>query len=78
MAALRIFLLLLQGAYVIVAVYWLPAVLSAFWLMTHYAWFIHNEVLTTELTAAPNVNHVKTALAIRTSKRLPGVPIAAD
>jgi DNA-binding Lrp family transcriptional regulator len=28
-----------------------------------------------ELTAAPNVDHVKTSLAIRRSKREPGVPI---
>ena len=41
-------------------------------------WDAYQRFLTTELTAAPNVNHVKTALAIRTSKRLPGVPIAAD
>ncbi|MEM8826731.1 MAG: Lrp/AsnC family transcriptional regulator [Pseudomonadota bacterium] len=31
--------------------------------------------LTKELTSAPNVEHVKTSLTIRASKRLPGVPI---
>ncbi len=31
-----------------------------------------------ELTAAPNVDSVKTALAIRRSKLAPGVPIAAE
>ncbi|MDJ0950231.1 MAG: Lrp/AsnC family transcriptional regulator [Alphaproteobacteria bacterium] len=40
-------------------------------------WDAYQRFLTTELTAAPNVNHVKTALAIRTSKRLPGVPVDA-
>ncbi len=31
--------------------------------------------LTSELTSAPNVEHVKTSLTIRSSKRLPGVPV---
>lgn len=31
--------------------------------------------LTTSLTTAPNVAHVKTSLTIRTSKNMPGVPI---
>lgn len=34
--------------------------------------------LTSKLTPAPNVSHVKTALAIRSHKDLPGVPIALD
>jgi DNA-binding Lrp family transcriptional regulator len=38
-------------------------------------WEAYQVFLTTRLTAAPNVNHVKSALAIRTSKLLPGVPI---
>ena len=33
------------------------------------------ELLTTKLTPAPNVSHVKTSLTIRTSKSLPGLPI---
>jgi DNA-binding Lrp family transcriptional regulator len=33
------------------------------------------EFLTGALTSAPNVEHVKTSLTIRTSKRLPGVPV---
>ncbi|GIX15968.1 MAG: AsnC family transcriptional regulator [Rhodothalassiaceae bacterium] len=33
--------------------------------------------LTTELTAAENVEHVKTSLTIRCSKHLPGVPLPA-
>ncbi len=41
-------------------------------------WEAYQVFLTTRLTAAPNVNHVKSALAIRTSKLLPGVPIDAD
>jgi len=31
--------------------------------------------LTAHLTSAPNVEHVKTSLTIRTSKTLPGIPI---
>lgn len=33
--------------------------------------------LTRELTAAPNVDHVRTSLTIRASKMLPGVPVDA-
>lgn len=33
------------------------------------------EFLTGSLTAAPNVEHVKTSLTIRTAKQLPGVPV---
>lgn len=35
------------------------------------------ELLTSRLTSAPNVNSVKTSLTIRTAKDLPGVPIEA-
>lgn len=35
----------------------------------------YNRFLTTRLTAAKNVNHVKSAFAIRSAKVLPGVPI---
>ena len=38
-------------------------------------WDDYQRFLTTQLTAAPNVSHVKSALAIRCSKSLPGVPI---
>lgn len=38
-------------------------------------WDTYQQFLTQELTAAPNVAHVKTSLAIRASKRLPGVPL---
>ena len=38
-------------------------------------WDAYQVFLTTELTAAPNVGHVKSSLAIRTSKRFPGVPL---
>jgi DNA-binding Lrp family transcriptional regulator len=41
-------------------------------------WDGYQRFLTTKLTAAPNVSHVKSALAIRTSKYAPGVPIDAD
>ena len=33
--------------------------------------------LTSELTPAPNVEHVKTSLTIRQSKGMPGVPVDA-
>jgi DNA-binding Lrp family transcriptional regulator len=38
-------------------------------------WDSYNRFLTSELTAAPNVSHVKSALAIRASKQAFGVPI---
>src|SRR3954452_6109656 len=41
-------------------------------------WDSYQRFLTTKLTAAPNVSHVKSALGIRTSKHEPGVPIEAE
>jgi len=41
-------------------------------------WDSYQRFLTTKLTPAPNVNHVKSALAIRSSKLEPGVPIDAE
>ncbi|GAA0579073.1 Lrp/AsnC family transcriptional regulator [Caenispirillum bisanense] len=41
-------------------------------------WDDYQRFLTTRLTAAPNVAHVKSALAIRTGKQQPGVPIDVD
>ncbi|HEX2581178.1 MAG TPA: Lrp/AsnC family transcriptional regulator [Dongiaceae bacterium] len=38
-------------------------------------WDAYQKFLTTQLTPAPNVSHVKSALAIRVSKREPGVPM---
>lgn len=38
-------------------------------------WDAYQRFVTTRLTAAPNVSSVKSALAIRTSKSMPGVPI---
>jgi len=38
-------------------------------------WDDYQRFVTEELTPAPNVGHVKSALVIRTSKDLPGVPI---
>ena len=38
-------------------------------------WEAYQGWLTSELVAAPNVAHVKSALAIRASKHLPGVPL---
>jgi len=38
-------------------------------------WDSYNRFLTSELTSAPNVSHVKSALAIRASKQDVGVPI---
>lgn len=41
-------------------------------------WDAYQTFLTTKLTTAPNVSHVKSALAIRTGKLMPGVPVAVD
>jgi len=41
-------------------------------------WDDYQRFLTTRLTAAPNINHVKSALAIRSAKVQPGVPIPVD
>jgi DNA-binding Lrp family transcriptional regulator len=41
-------------------------------------WDAYQKFLTTRLTAAPNVSHVKSALAIRTCKSVPGVPISDE
>ena len=38
-------------------------------------WDAYQTFLTTKLTPAPNVGHVKSALSIRTSKQMPGVPV---
>lgn len=38
-------------------------------------WESYQTFLTTKLTAAANVSHVKSALTVRASKQLPGVPI---
>jgi DNA-binding Lrp family transcriptional regulator len=41
-------------------------------------WDAYQKFLTTRLTTAPNVSHVKSALAIRSAKRLPGVPVEVE
>lgn len=41
-------------------------------------WEAYNRFLTTHLTTAPNVAHVKSALAIRRSKYQPGAPIPGE
>ena len=41
-------------------------------------WDAYQQFLTTKLTPAPNVSHVKSALSIRASKNEPGIPIEAD
>jgi DNA-binding Lrp family transcriptional regulator len=41
-------------------------------------WDAYQRFVTMRLTAAPSVAHVKSALAIRASKMLPGVPIEAE
>jgi len=41
-------------------------------------WDAYQDFLTTRLTAAPNVSHVKSALSINASKVEPGVPIDLD
>ena len=38
-------------------------------------WDDFQKFLTSRLTPAPNVSHVKTALAIRSAKNMPGVPV---
>lgn len=38
-------------------------------------WDAYQHFLMEKLTAAPNVAHVKTSLAIRATKQLPGVPV---
>ncbi len=38
-------------------------------------WDDFQRFLTSKLTPAPNVSHVKTALSIRSKKVLPGVPV---
>ncbi|WP_417829617.1 Lrp/AsnC family transcriptional regulator [Thalassospira sp.] len=43
-----------------------------------HSWDEYQKFLTTELTVADNVNHVKSALSIRTAKNMPGVPIDID
>ncbi len=41
-------------------------------------WDSYQSFLTERLTAAPNVNHVKSALAVRTAKNRPGVPLTVN
>jgi len=41
-------------------------------------WDSYQRFLTTKLTAAPNVAHVRSALGIRAAKQAPGVPIAVE
>jgi DNA-binding Lrp family transcriptional regulator len=41
-------------------------------------WDAYQRFVTTRLTAAPNVSHVKSALAIRSTKNAPGVPIPVE
>src|SRR6185369_9978547 len=41
-------------------------------------WDAYQRFVTEKLTAAPKVAHVKSALAIRSAKNMPGVPIAVD
>ena len=38
-------------------------------------WDDFQKFLTSRLTPAPNVSHVKTALSIRSAKNMPGVPV---
>lgn len=41
-------------------------------------WDAYQKFLTTKLTTAPNVSHVKSALAIRSAKHLAGVPVEVE
>jgi len=42
------------------------------------SWDVYQTFLTTRLTTAPNVSHVKSALSIRTAKYEPGVPVEVE
>ncbi|TWT05019.1 Lrp/AsnC family transcriptional regulator [Reyranella sp. CPCC 100927] len=41
-------------------------------------WDAYQRFLTTKLTSAPNVSHVKSLMVFRTAKHQPGVPIPAE
>ena len=41
-------------------------------------WDEYQKFLTTRLTSAPNVSHVKSMMVFRTAKQVPGVPIAVE
>jgi DNA-binding Lrp family transcriptional regulator len=41
-------------------------------------WDEYQKFLTTRLTSAPNVSHVKSMMVFRTARQMPGVPIAVD
>ena len=41
-------------------------------------WDEYQKFLTTRLTSAPNVSHVKSMMVFRTAKQFPGVPISVD
>ena len=41
-------------------------------------WDSYQKFLTTHLTTAPNVSHIKSALGIRVAKHKPGVPVEVD
>jgi len=41
-------------------------------------WEAYQKFVTSKLTAAPNVSHVKSALTIRSSKNEPGVPVPME
>lgn len=41
-------------------------------------WDSYQKFLTTHLTTAPNVSHIKSALGIRVSKYKPGVPVEVE
>jgi DNA-binding Lrp family transcriptional regulator len=41
-------------------------------------WDAYQKFLTTHLTTAPNINHVKSALGVRVAKYKPGVPVDSE
>ncbi len=41
-------------------------------------WDEYQKFLTTRLTSAPNVSHVKSMMVFRTAKQVPGVPISTE
>lgn len=41
-------------------------------------WDSYQKFLTTQLTTAPNISHIKSALGIRVAKQKPGVPVEIE
>jgi DNA-binding Lrp family transcriptional regulator len=77
-ADLRAFVDLVQGWPAVRECYMLAGETDFLLKVVAEDWEAYQTFLTTQLTTAPNVSHVKSALAIRTAKHLPGVPVEVD